>query len=263
MASFDKGPGLRTPFGRNVFLRSTRDVKTESRTLAASTVPAETIDGATAQKILQPGTVLAKITSGADSGKVGPFQGGGGVNEVQRITVDATGGTYTISFDGETTAAIAATATAAAVQAALEATDVFAPGDVVVTGGPGSAGGTTPYTFTFGGQYAYTNVAAFTTTTSLTGGAGTAAVTTITQGEAPGVGGPSDGRQDPANIVGLCNTFLPWQLMDRDVEVAVVYECTAVQAWCIELNAAGARVALTDAVAAAMQNKKGLSILFK
>lgn len=62
-----------TPFGVNEFLRSTQDVKTESYTLAASTVPAQTIDGNANQKILQPGTVLAKITSGPETGKVGPY----------------------------------------------------------------------------------------------------------------------------------------------------------------------------------------------
>ena len=62
-----------TPFGVNEFLRSTEDVKTESYTLAASTVPTQTIDGNANQKILQPGTVLAKITSGPEVGKVGPY----------------------------------------------------------------------------------------------------------------------------------------------------------------------------------------------
>lgn len=149
MPSFQPGPNLRTPIGRNQYLRSTQDVKTESYTVAASTVPVEAIDGAADQKILQPGEVLAKITSGPDSGKVGPFQPGG-----------------------------------------------------------------------------------------------------------------TDGRELTANIVGLNNTFLPWQLMERDVEVAAVYECAAVQGWCFERNAAGARIALADATADAMRGTKGLDIRF-
>lgn len=148
MASFVKGPSYRTPFGRNVYLRSTQDVKTTSFTLSAASVPAETIDGQT-EKVLQPGTVLAKITSGAEAGKVGPFQ------------ADAT-----------------------------------------------------------------------------------------------------DGRQTAANIVGLNNTFLPWQLQERDVEVAAVYECTAVQAWCFEYTNATTKVALTDATANAMRGTKSLDIMF-
>jgi hypothetical protein len=74
MHSFVKGPSPAwAPFGKNNFLRSTRDVKTESYTLAAATVPTETINGVTGQKVIQPGEILAKITSGPDVGKVGPF----------------------------------------------------------------------------------------------------------------------------------------------------------------------------------------------
>jgi len=148
MASFTKGGTARTPFGKNVYLRSTQDVKTESYTLAAASVPTETIDGST-QKVLQAGEVLAKITSGGDAGKVGPFQ--------------------TLA---------------------------------------------------------------------------------------------TDGRQTLANIVGLNDTFLPWQLLERDVEVAAVYQATAVQGWCFERNAAGARIVLLDATADAMRSVKGMHINF-
>lgn len=144
MSTFVKGGSTGTPFGRNEYLRSTKGRQTESYTLAASTVTARTIDGVSGQKIMQPGTVLAKITSGADAGKVGPFQGQAG--------------------------------------------------------------------------------------------------TTIT-----------DGRQTLANIVGICNTFLPWQLMERDVEVAVDYNASAVQAWCKEYDNSGAEIALTNTTRAAMQ----------
>lgn len=150
MSTFVKGGGVSTPFGRNEFLRSTKRLGTESYTLAASTVPAKTIDGVANQKILQPGTVLAKITSGVDIGKVGPFQAG-----------------------------------------------------------------------------------------------------------------VTDGRQTAANIVGLNLTFLPWQTIERDVEVSAVYDCVAVQAWCIELDAAGASIALTNTTADAMRGTKGLHVNFK
>ena len=66
MASFTKGGAASTPFGKNVFLRSTQDVKWESYTLSAASVPTETIDGFT-QKVLQSGEVLAKIHSGDES----------------------------------------------------------------------------------------------------------------------------------------------------------------------------------------------------
>ena len=150
MPAFVKGGAARTPFGKNAYLRSTRGLKFESYTCAAATVPAETIDGNANQKVLQPGTVMAKITSGADIGKVGPFQAG-----------------------------------------------------------------------------------------------------------------VTDGREALANIVGLNDTFLPWQLIERDVEIAVLYEGTAVQGWCYELDAAGARIALTNATADAMRGVKGMDITFK
>lgn len=57
-------------FGRNEYLRSTRGHIFEHYTLAASTVALD----ANANKVLQTGTVLARITSGGDVGKVGPFQ---------------------------------------------------------------------------------------------------------------------------------------------------------------------------------------------
>jgi hypothetical protein len=59
------------------------------------------------------------------------------------------------------------------------------------------------------------------------------------QGRSVPGGAATDGRQTLANIVGLNRTFLPWQTIERDVEVGVVYECAAVQGWCIELDAAG------------------------
>lgn len=150
MPSFSPGGGVLTPFGKNVFLRSTRGVKTDSFTFAAATLPAVTIDGNAGQKILQPGVVIAKITSGADSGKVGAFQAG-----------------------------------------------------------------------------------------------------------------VTDGRQTLANIVGINRTFLPWQLIERDVEIAVVYEATVVQGWCLEADAGGLFIVLTNTTAAAMIAQKGMSLTFK
>lgn len=142
MPSFDKGGGTRTPFGKNEYRRSTQDLKYDSFTMAASGIPAETIDGYTDQKVLQPGTLIAKITSGPDAGKVGVFDSGA-----------------------------------------------------------------------------------------------------------------TDGREVAANLVGVDDTFLAWQLMDRDVEIAVCYEGTLKQAWCFEY-VAGVRTALTnatrDALVAAM-----------
>lgn len=155
MASFNKGGALRTPFGKNNYLRDTHDVTDViAYTVAASTITAVTLDSISpAQKILQPGTVMAKITSGADSGKVGPFQGQAG--------------------------------------------------------------------------------------------------TTVT-----------DGRQTLTNIVGINDTFLPWQLLNRDVEIGVCYEADVVQGWCFEYDNAGNLIALTNATAAAMVAQKTMNFLF-
>jgi hypothetical protein len=267
MPSFDtSGNATRVPFGKNVYLRSTRAVKTESYTCAASTVTAETIDGVTDQKVLQSGEVMAKITSGADAGKIGPFQRGSGaagaaaVNEVQQFDLGAaSAGTITITFSGQTTAAIARNATAATVQAALETLSNVNPGDIVVTGGPLPGA----VTLTFGGQYAGVNVPEITITpTGLTGG--TVTISTVTPGSAAGVwaGAASDGRGDPANIVGINDTFLPWQLMHRDVEVAATYDAAVVQGWCFERDAAGARIPLTNATRDAMLALKTLQLRF-
>lgn len=262
MADFVKGGTALTPFGSNNFLRSTKGLRTESYTVAKSSVTSQTIDTVTGQKILPKGLVMAKITSGGDAGKIGPYQGGTLQDEVQTITVTGTptGGTFTLTFNGETTAAIAYNAAASAVQSALLALPGVGASDLAVTGGPGPG---TPWVVTFGGNLAGRDVPMITlAVNSLTGGTSpTVTVAQTTQG-GPTTGAATDGRGDPANIVGINNTFLPWQLTERDVEVAVVVDCLAVQGWCYEYNASGALVALSNATAAAMRTK-GLQINFK
>ncbi len=104
-------------------------------------------------------------------------------NKVQTITVDATGGTFTITYSGQTTTGLAFNASGATVTTALDALSNLAPGDIVVTGGPGASGGGTPYTLTYGGTLAATNVPTVTASgASLTGGAGTATVATTVIG---------------------------------------------------------------------------------
>jgi hypothetical protein len=257
MASFTKGAPGSIMFGKNVYLRSTVGMKFESYTLAYDTVPTQTIDGVAGQKILQPGTVLAKITNGTNAGKVGPFMAAG-TAEIQVLTGGGTisGGTYTITFNGATTTAIAFNAPAATVQAALEALATIGTGNVVVTGGPVS---TTPLTLTFQGQRSGDIPQITASAASLTGSSPTLTPSTST----PGVAGAVDGRSVLTNIVGLNDTFLPWQLMERDVEVAAMYIGTAVQGWCLEYNAAGTLVALTNTTADAMRSTKGLDITFK
>lgn len=106
-----------------------------------------------------------------------------GTNEQQTITIDATGGTFTISWNPgsgvETTAAIAWNATAAQVKAALLALPSLVYGDIDV----GLVG--LVYTLTFTGRYSGMNVPEVTTGAgSLTGGASTAVVATTVPGVA-------------------------------------------------------------------------------
>jgi hypothetical protein len=129
--------------------------------------------------VLKSGTVLSRYTSGAQAGLWGPYAGQASEAQLATITGGPTGGTVTLTLNGETTAGIAYNATAAAVQTALEALPSIAPGDVTVTG---SAGG--PWTITFGGNYAGQNVATMTASgAGLTGGTSPAiAITTPTPG---------------------------------------------------------------------------------
>jgi hypothetical protein len=112
----------------------------------------------------------------------------GGTSEVQTITITGTptGGSFTLTLDGQTTGTIAYNAIAGAVQTALIALSNVDTGDVVVSGGPGPG---TPYTVTWGGNYSKENVSTLTATSSLTGGSSPAvAVTTPTPGASPAAG---------------------------------------------------------------------------
>lgn len=259
MADFVKGGAALTPFGNNAFLRSTKGYRTESYTVAKASITAQTIDGVSGQKILPKGMVMAKITTGGDAGKIGPFQGGAPTNEVQTLTVTGTptGGTYKLGFDGETTAALAFNANAAAIQAALLALPGVGATDLAVTGSG-------PFTVTYGGARAGQDVPKITLEENALTGGSTPSVTvaTTTPGGA-GAGAATDGRQDPANIVGINNTFLPWQLMERDVEISVVYDAAVVQGWCFEYDGSGVAVVLSNATAEQMYAQKHLQINFK
>jgi hypothetical protein len=130
------------------------------------------------------------------------------VSEVQTVTIGGTGlgGTFTLgvmnllgSYDY--TAALAYNATAATVQAALEA--LLGVGNVTVTG---SAGG--PYAVAFGGDYANIDVPLMLTTSALTGTTPTVAVAETTKGAAGGgtsaaayASGNSDGTQIPSCVL--------------------------------------------------------------
>lgn len=103
-------------------------------------------------------------------------------DEVQTVTAGgtATGGTFALTYAGQTTAAIAYNANAATVDAALEALSNIGAGDVTCTGGalPGAA-----VIVTFTGALALTDVAEMTADGALlTGTSPTIAVSTTIHG---------------------------------------------------------------------------------
>ncbi|WP_280319880.1 hypothetical protein [Nocardia wallacei] len=92
----------------------------------------------------------------------------GNANEAQTVTVTGspTGGTFTLTYSGQTTSAIAYNASASTVQTALAALSNIGAGNVAVTGSNGG-----PYTVTFQGTLGSKNVAQMTASgASLTGG---------------------------------------------------------------------------------------------
>jgi hypothetical protein len=92
--------------------------------------------------------------------KKGPDNQPGGA-EVQTITVKGDSGTFSLSFGGESTVPLAYNASAASVESALDALGAIGGegGSVTVTGGPGDAIGSNPYTVTFGGSLSGEDVA--------------------------------------------------------------------------------------------------------
>lgn len=93
-----------------------------------------------------------------------------GNNEVQTVTVDATGGTFTITYSGQETSTIAYNATAAAVQTAVEALSTVGSGNVSVTqpkrlftltNAAGSDAGTFKLRITYNGETHVTSALTF------------------------------------------------------------------------------------------------------
>ena len=150
--------------------------------------------GPDADGILPSGTVVAQLADDTyvEYGGTAPAA----ADEVQTLAIDATGGTFTVTVLGKTTAAIAFDATGPALKAAIveaipEATDA----DFTVTKS-GSGAGT--YTITYTGKYANKNHPQLTAAAgSLTGGAGTATPGTTTAGSP----GAADGSMDAKGVL--------------------------------------------------------------
>ena len=130
------------------------------------------------------GQVMGQVTNAA-------------VSAQQTLTQTATGGTFTLSYGGQTSASLNWNATASQVSAALSALTNVGSGQVTCTGGPLN---TTPVVVNFTGQLAGMPVTAITVNSSLTGGSLSVAQTTA--GVAYGrykayASGNSDGSQYP------------------------------------------------------------------
>lgn len=154
------------------------------------------------RNVMKSGIPLGKVTA---SGLYAPYSGPR--SEVQTVTITGgpTGGSYTLTFSGQTTAAIPYNATAAQVKTALEALSNVEPGDVAVSGGPHPG---TAVVVTFGGQYLGEDVAQMTASgASLTGGTSPAvAVATSTAG---GGASATDGTEVLAGFLVDAISFNP------------------------------------------------------
>jgi hypothetical protein len=106
-------------------------------------------------------------------------------NEVQRVVVDASEGSFTLAFDGQSTMSLPYDAAPETIQTALDAVPTISGvgGEVGVSGGPGNPGGETAYFVRFGGGLAGRDVDPLTGDGSgLLGGAGAVSVTTSVDG---------------------------------------------------------------------------------
>lgn len=122
-------------------------------------------------------------------------------NELQELRINATGGTYTLTLNGETTAPIAYNAmgnTGAAgvdtVEEAIAALPSVGAAQVDVTGGLGGDGGTDPYRIEFLGTLAGTNVNQM-----------TADITLLTDTTPPASGVITTMREGGAGLTGTTN----------------------------------------------------------
>lgn len=96
-------------------------------------------------------------------------------NAVHTLSSDRTGGTFTLTYDGQTTSALDWNDSAADVETALEALSNIGSGDVIVTGGDLP----TDIVIEFTGALAETDVPLITVTDSGTGGTGVTVAETV------------------------------------------------------------------------------------
>lgn len=226
MPTFIKNNTARQPFGVNEYRRSTRAEKFDSAMAAASAQPVLYLEQKSATPTLRAITSnIATITTAAAHGFA--------VGDVVRINIGnaAFDGTWVIKTvpSGTTftyervNADVGSAAATGTVAVGGDSNKVLQPGTIMAK-------------ITSGGN------------TGLFG---------------PFQAGATDGRQTTTNIVGINDTFLPWQLLEHDEQIAVLYDGTVVQAWCIEYDATGAPIPLSNTTRDAIIALPTLAILFK
>ncbi|MEX1027809.1 MAG: PPC domain-containing protein [Candidatus Paceibacterota bacterium] len=123
------------------------------------------------------GSYSLKFTASQTASTIPSISLGTTQNEVQQVVLPtATGGSWTLDFDGQSTAAIGYGATAAEMQSALEDLSNLATGDVSVSGAGTDA---SPYLVTFQGELANSDVAQLTADGSQLLGVAAAISTTL------------------------------------------------------------------------------------
>lgn len=186
------GPGFATGaiMRDKEILSSMVGLRQDGGTFAADPTAGPNNDG-----ILPSGQVLAELSDGtlvAYNDHDVPVA----ADEKQRILVNATGGTFTATVLGKTTAAIDWNASGPAVKAAIVAAIPDATDEDFAVAKTGS--GAVDVQVTFKGQYGSKDQPIITTAAgSLTGGAGTAAVTVTTAGSA----GAADGSMKAIGVL--------------------------------------------------------------
>lgn len=118
------------PFKITVYPSNELPTKTNSEVVLVTAYTASTRTGGVVVQEVQPGH------TGQGSIDIQETQPGDptlGQDEIQTLTVDATGGTYTLSFGGYTTAPLAYNASASTIQTALQGLTSIGSGNVSVT----------------------------------------------------------------------------------------------------------------------------------
>jgi hypothetical protein len=127
------------------------------------------------------------------------------VDEVQNLLLTATGGTYTLTWEDQTTADIDFDATNTEVQTALEALLNVEPGDITVSDITGG------FALTWGGQYANANVSSIEADDgSLTGPSAGINIEVVTEGGVKGtIRRNASGAIDQGTTVRVVYRFVP------------------------------------------------------